>query len=330
MIAPYSLTVGVYEDDPVSDDELGKQSIDITGSNVDKNFKFDKEFRFYVNLNKEQEFGDGPGQNTEVYAIAELKSVLLIKPITISTKPVDVAMQNDDKYEDNDNSNSPTSLVLRYYSNLIVRDADWYRGDVPKGFNQLDCIVSFRNKESKEGDIDIKLFGSNRQPIKVPVSFANEKDGKVSKKLNANLSGIYYLQVIGVNGAINWYDIKIAFANGGVKASPARDITLVTSDLLPGATALGHNYPNPFNPETWIPYSLAKECDVVIQIYNASGLLIRTLDLGQKAAGFYTSRDNAAYWDGRNESGEPVSSGIYFYRLQVEEFTATRKMLLLK
>jgi hypothetical protein len=109
-------------------------------------------------------------------------------------------------------------------------------------------------------------------------------------------------------------------------AAPA----LISAIPVPTDFALGSNYPNPFNPETWLPYRLAEDVKVTIRIYNVSGLLIRTLDLGQKAAGYYTNKDRAAYWDGRNEFGERMSSGIYFYNIQAGRYTATRKMLLLK
>ena len=99
---------------------------------------------------------------------------------------------------------------------------------------------------------------------------------------------------------------------------------------LPRETALLPNYPNPFNPETWIPYQLAAFVDVGIFIYTADRKLIRTLELGQQPAGIYNSRSRAAYWDGRNELGEPVASGVYFYTLSAGNFTATRKMLIRK
>ena len=94
--------------------------------------------------------------------------------------------------------------------------------------------------------------------------------------------------------------------------------------------SLLQNYPNPFNPETWIPYQLANPADVTVSIYAADGKLVRTLAFGQQAAGIYESRDRAAYWDGKNELGEPVSSGVYFYTLSAGQFTATRRMLILK
>ena len=100
--------------------------------------------------------------------------------------------------------------------------------------------------------------------------------------------------------------------------------------LTPKETSLLPNYPNPFNPETWIPYRLAAPADVSIAIYAADGRLVRTLALGHQAVGLYESRSRAAYWDGRNAQGEPVASGVYFYTLTAGDFTATRKMLIRK
>ena len=99
--------------------------------------------------------------------------------------------------------------------------------------------------------------------------------------------------------------------------------------LMPKESALLPNYPNPFNPETWIPYQLAKASDVKITIYDARGVVVRLLDLGHQAPGFYTRRSRAAYWDGRNTLGERVASGIYFYQL-MGNVSPMRKMLILK
>ena len=109
---------------------------------------------------------------------------------------------------------------------------------------------------------------------------------------------------------------------------------MVLEDLLktltPKATALLPNYPNPFNPETWIPYQLAIPSDVSILIYASDGKLIRKLDLGHQPIGKYHHRSNAAHWDGKNAQGEPVASGVYFYTFTAGEFSATRKMLIRK
>ena len=99
---------------------------------------------------------------------------------------------------------------------------------------------------------------------------------------------------------------------------------------IPDQTALLPNYPNPFNPETWIPYHLAKAANVTLTIYDVRGRVVRELTLGHQSAGVYESRGRAAYWDGRNQLGEPVASGLYFYTLTAGEFNATRKLLIAK
>ena len=100
--------------------------------------------------------------------------------------------------------------------------------------------------------------------------------------------------------------------------------------LIPEETTLLPNYPNPFNPETWIPYQLSEPAEVTVRIYSVKGILVRTLALGQTPAGIYQNRSRAAYWDGRNDVGESVASGLYFYTLTASDFTATRKMLIRK
>ena len=98
----------------------------------------------------------------------------------------------------------------------------------------------------------------------------------------------------------------------------------------PDTTVLLQNYPNPFNPETWIPYELSEAAAVGITIYDVTGNLVRSLNLGHQAAGYYRSRSQAAYWDGRNNLNEKVASGVYFYQIQAGQFSATRRMLILK
>ena len=95
-------------------------------------------------------------------------------------------------------------------------------------------------------------------------------------------------------------------------------------------TALLPNFPNLFNPETWIPFQLAAGAEVTLTIYDMTGAIIRRLDLGYQPTGVYASRSRALYFDGRNERGESVGSGIFFYTLNAGEFTATRKMLIRK
>ena len=119
-------------------------------------------------------------------------------------------------------------------------------------------------------------------------------------------------------------DGSIAFQEGMCNLE-----TLLAS-LLPDQSALLPNYPNPFNPETWIPYRLAVPAEVTLTIYDMNGGTVRRLELGHQPAGIYQSRNRALYWDGRNGRGESVASGLYFYTLRTGEFTATRKMLIRK
>jgi hypothetical protein len=122
------------------------------------------------------------------------------------------------------------------------------------------------------------------------------------------------------------------------------DYTLTTEDIQighiilptirletrPRESVLLQNYPNPFNPDTWIPYRLKQEAEVTIEIYNVTGQIIRTLNLGKKEPGHYVSRQKAAYWDGANEAGESVASGIYFYTIRAGALEATRRMTVLR
>ena len=119
-------------------------------------------------------------------------------------------------------------------------------------------------------------------------------------------------------------DGSLAFKEG------IENLQNLLASLIPEDTALLANYPNPFNPETWIPYQLAESAEVTLTIYDMNGWLVRRLAVGHQAAGMYWSRNRAAYWDGRNHLGESVASGLYFYTLTAGEFTATRRMLILK
>ena len=119
-------------------------------------------------------------------------------------------------------------------------------------------------------------------------------------------------------------DGSLAFKQG------IENLQNLLASLIPEETALLHNYPNPFNPETWIPYQLATPAEVTVAIYDMNGQLIQRLAVGHQAAGMYRSRSRAVYWDGRNQLGESVASGLYFYTLTAGEFSATRRMLILK
>ena len=169
------------------------------------------------------------------------------------------------------------------------------------------------------------------------------------------------------DGTVNFLDLLLIFDNrdDGAAAAPAIvgmklnaiqidhiqeqiDLLIATNDRSPAAlrtlvylqqllvtarpnkTQLLANYPNPFNPETWIPYTLATDTEVKVTIYNTQGVVIRLIELGHQSAGYYTGRDRAAYWNGRNSHGELVASGIYFYQLETDNMSSIRKMVILK
>ena len=149
--------------------------------------------------------------------------------------------------------------------------------------------------------------------------------------LNPNLIGVVGTESVDLATIEAWIaqarledDGSIAFQEG------IENLQALLASLIPEETALLRNYPNPFNPETWIPYQLAAPAEVTLTIYDMNGKLVRRLVVGHQAAGMYRSRSRAAYWDGRNQLGEPLASGLYFYTLTAGEFTETRRMLILK
>ena len=133
------------------------------------------------------------------------------------------------------------------------------------------------------------------------------------------VDGLFTPAILALQGSTN--TDSTAPPNGSLASSQTKD---------PDETHLLANYPNPFNPETWIPYQLATSTDVQILIYDARGTLVRRLELGHQPAGYYTRTSQAAYWDGRNDLGERVASGVYFYQLLAGESSLIRKMVVLK
>ena len=140
-----------------------------------------------------------------------------------------------------------------------------------------------------------------------------------------------YLPVLNAETIQNWIDMAHAADDGSLAFQKGvANLKHLLAATRPDTTALLANYPNPFNPETWIPYQLAHDADVTLTIYDIKGVLVRRLDLGHQRAGYYADRTKAAYWDGSNNLGESVGSGVYFYQLQAKDFSAIRKMIILK
>jgi len=179
----------------------------------------------------------------------------------------------------------------------------------------------------------------------------------VREKSTPQMPDFSYLKNIDVdgNGLVNVADLDIVISNLGKNIKEDADtnpdvnrdgiVTQTDVDLIikqlnaaaaptapkvPKQTQLLPNYPNPFNPETWIPYQLAAPTNVRVHIYEASGTLVRSLTPGHQPAGIYQHRSRAIYWDGKNAMGESVASGVYFYTLTAGDFTGTRKMLIRK
>ena len=140
----------------------------------------------------------------------------------------------------------------------------------------------------------------------------------------ANLNGKNIQNVVTGLRSPASFVLSIPAVGAPARAAPA---TVVS---VPDETDLYPNYPNPFNPETWLPYKLATDTDVWITIYNAQGVVVRVLSLGHQSAGYYIRQSRAAYWDGRNTLGETVASGVFFYQLETDEISSLRKMVILK
>jgi hypothetical protein len=144
----------------------------------------------------------------------------------------------------------------------------------------------------------------------------------VDESVEVGKTYYYYLEDISYSG------VKARSKIIQVTVDPTGKLKVV--GLAPSKFALLQNYPNPFNPETWIPFQLPLDSSVMVRIYNLKGQPIRTLELGQKAAGTYLTKDKAVYWDGRDNVGEKVASGMYFYMLRAGEFTSTRRMVIIE
>lgn len=125
-------------------------------------------------------------------------------------------------------------------------------------------------------------------------------------------------------------DVLINEGRLAKKGEPENLVRWEAQKILTPPTMILQNYPNPFNPETWIPYQLAQPSDVSIAIFNLAGQMVKELRLGTQQPGFYIDKSKAAYWDGKNEAGEKVSSGIYFYNIKTSDRTVTRKMVVIK
>jgi DNA-binding beta-propeller fold protein YncE len=193
--------------------------------------------------------------------------------------------------------NSPTGIAVDNSGQVYVADRSNHRIQV------FDQDGNFLTKWGAPGVGDMEfLYPSG-------VSISNSGEVYVADSLN--------------------HRIKVYRRIGGGSVDPANKQPTRWGYLR--RSELYQNFPNPFNPDTWIPYQLAEDSDVSISIYNVSGRLVRKLNLGQRPAGKYLSKEKAAYWDGTNDAGEPVASDVYFYVMETgESYADVRKMVMVR
>ncbi len=192
---------------------------------------------------------------------------------------------------------------------------------------QLGKRVSVGSPVDVNGDGVVSILDL----IRVAQGIGNTAMSAAPVALNPDLIGAIGTESVDAATIVAWIaqarledDGSLVFKQG------IANLQHLLASLIPEETALHRNYPNPFNPETWIPYQLATPTEVALAIYDMNGQMVRSLAMGHQAAGMYQSRSRAIYWDGRNQFGEFVASGLYFYTLTAGEFSATRRMVILK
>jgi hypothetical protein len=199
-------------------------------------------------------------------------------------------------------------------------------------YNERTDVVDI-NGDGQVDLLDFVILGSNFGFVGVEMCDDDDSTGKMlSSYITGDGRGVDGSGVVATlrfrlmgssPGAIFIYEPIVADERGKINTLPRKEFAL---QIPPQRTSLLMNYPNPLNPETWIPYELAAASDVQIEIYSLTGQLIRILDLGYRQPGFYTTKEDAAHWDGRNEAGEEVASGVYFYTIRAGDFSATRRV----
>ena len=266
---------------------------------------------------------------------------------------VDVALNQSSVYfTDSENDESPVTIEVQTTNpdslppvldvNRITIEASPTHPEAPNGETQVD--ITFRVKDNISGYARANM--SLRDPQGNIFFFRHSdkewdrlyfsRDPTVYETYHKTIilpvgsaPGVWGLAEMSVRDqANNWqqYDFTeiVRFEVGDAPAAPT------LAGIHPDETVLFANYPNPFNPETWIPYQLAEPSAVTLYIYDVRGAVVRHLHLGHQPAGIYESLSRAAYWDGRNSLGESVASGVYFYTLTAGDFVATRKLLIKK
>ncbi len=221
---------------------------------------------------------------------------------------------------DPDGNSIPHEIVINSFNFKQGHDVN---GDGNVNIFDLVLIVQNFNQTNPQADVngdgDVNIFDL----ILVAQHLGESATG--------DAPGIGLASTVSSETIQTWIDMAHAADDGSLTFRLGiANLERILMAMRPGTTALLGNYPNPFNPETWIPYQLAHNSDVTLTIYDTTGALVRQLELGYQQTGYYTDRTRAAYWDGRNNLGESVGSGVYFYQLQAKDFSAMRKMVILK
>ncbi|MDE0011755.1 MAG: T9SS type A sorting domain-containing protein, partial [Candidatus Poribacteria bacterium] len=268
--------------------------------------------------------------DNEIIDISALKNLRKLKILDLSENhitdfsPIAKLVENLMEY-DNSNQASPP-----------IKTADVNRDGVVNVMDLVLVAFNYRNPDFADAaqfGVYLDVNGDGVVDVRDLVAVAAEVDTAAAP------AGLKYLSKPPVLTAENlsaWIslakglDAQEPWMRKGITVLEQLLASLSFTEMLPRETALLANYPNPFNPETWIPYQLAASSEVSISIHSAEGQLVQTLKLGELSAGIYHSKSRAAYWDGRNEFGESVASGVYFYTLTAGDFTVTRKMLVQK
>ncbi len=214
----------------------------------------------------------------------------------------------------------------------LVAVALFYGTQVPAGLSlpadvNADAVVDILDLTAVAQGIDaaeVGIHGLSLEAVKAALLAAADVEAVAEAPNALSIGDLAYRNVAAA--------LADAQLDKRIPETMLRELLHLLAEMreIPNTTALLPNYPNPFNPETWLPYQLSTPSAVTLSIHSVDGRLVRTLDLGHQPAGVYQSQHRAAYWDGKNETGEPVASGVYFYTLTAGDFTATRKMLIAK
>ena len=214
--------------------------------------------------------------------------------------------------------------------------SDQYTISLKKGWNVIGSVSGSAAFEDFEGSAQLATILLRWNPITKKFSdvFPGPLKPGIGYYIYVHVPGTLTVNVRGP-GAPAAFETERPISTAGLPMYPPLpfkilDTSLPSTNFVPTTNRVWANFPNPFNPETWIPFQIKQESVVTIHIHNSTGQLVRTLEVGSRVAGVYDTKERAVYWDGTNEQDEPVSSGTYFYTLQAGDFQSTKKMLLLK